>query len=159
MNNLHHDCAQIDLVETMKLSTKCRYGVRAVFEIAKNFNKTPTKRKDIAKQQDLDESYLENILIDLKNANIVSSIRGVNGGFVLKMQPRTITILRIVESLQGTLTPLECLIDTTVCKKVESCVTRPVWQKLKEAQEEVLGSFTIQDLLDSENNASTEYFI
>lgn len=143
----------------MKLSTKCRYGVRAVFEIAKNYNQIPTKRKNIAKKQDLDESYLENILIDLKNANIVSSIRGVNGGFVLKMPPQTITILKIVESLQGTLTPLECLVDTTVCQKVESCVTRPVWQKLKDAQEEVLSSFTIQDLLDTEGQGATEFVI
>ena len=159
MDNLHHDCAQNHSDEDMKLSTKCRYGVRAVFEIAKNYNKTPTKRKEIAQVQDLDESYLENILIDLKNANIVSSIRGVNGGFVLKMSPRTITILKIVESLQGTLTPLECLIDTTVCPKVESCVTRPVWQRLKEAQEEVLSGCTIQDLLDAESQNGTEFFI
>ena len=159
MDNLHHDCAQNDLVKPMKLSTKCRYGVRAVFEIAKNYKQIPTKRKDIAKSQDLDESYLENILIDLKNASIVSSIRGVNGGFVLKMPPQSITILKIVESLQGTLTPLECLVDSTVCQKVETCVTRPVWQKLKDAQEEVLSSFTIQDLLDKDGHGSVEFVI
>ncbi len=134
----------------MKLSTKCRYGVRAVVEIAKNYGKKPTKRKDISDRQKLNDSYLENILIDLKNNNIVVAIRGVNGGFKLKKPPKSITILKIVESLQGTLTPVDCLLEGADCNRMENCVTRPVWQKLKDAQDEVLSNITIQDLLDQE---------
>lgn len=140
----------------MKLSTKCRYGVRAIYEIARNYNKCPTKRKDIALNQDLDESYLENILIDLKNAEIVNAIRGVHGGFVLKQPPESITILNIVESLQGKLTPVECLITPSVCNRVEGCVSRPVWQKLKEAQEDVLQGITVQDLLDQQKSRNID---
>ena len=65
----------------MKLSTKCRYGTRAVVEIAKNYQKGPTKRKDISAAQEINDSYLENILITLKNRNIIGTIRGAKGGF------------------------------------------------------------------------------
>ncbi len=134
----------------MKLSTKCRYGVRAVVEIAKNYGKKPMKRKDIVDNQMLTGSYLENILITLKNNNIVIAVRGVNGGFLLKRPPETITVLEVVESLQGTLTPVDCLLEGTVCELMETCLTRPVWRKLKDAQAEVLSNITIQNLLDQE---------
>ena len=121
----------------MKLSSKCRYGIRAVIEIARNYRKRPTKRKEIAASQDLDDSYLENILIDLKNKNIVGAIRGAKGGFVLKKAPEEITMLYVIESLQGDLSPVECLCTPSICDRVENCVTRPVWQKMKDAQEGV----------------------
>ena len=135
----------------MKLSSKCRYGIRAVIEIARNYQQRPTKRKEIAVNQNLDDSYLENILIELKNKNIVTALRGAKGGFVLKKAPEEITLLQVAESLQGDLSPTECLNTPSVCDRVSHCVTRPIWQKMKEAQEDVLGSVTIKDLLDQEN--------
>ena len=134
----------------MKLSSKCRYGIRAVIEIARNYQQRPTKRKEIAASQNLDDSYLENILIDLKNKNIVSALRGAKGGFVLKRAPEEITLLNVIESLQGDLAPAECLSTPAVCDRVENCVTRPVWQKMKNAQEDVLKNVTIKDLLEKE---------
>ncbi|MCG8338736.1 MAG: Rrf2 family transcriptional regulator [Proteobacteria bacterium] len=134
----------------MKLSSKCRYGIRAVIEIARNYQQRPTKRKEIAASQNLDDSYLENILIDLKNKNIVSALRGAKGGFVLKRAPEEITLLNVIESLQGDLSPAECLSTPAVCDRVENCVTRPVWQKMKNAQEDVLKNVTIKDLLEKE---------
>lgn len=134
----------------MKLSSKCRYGIRAVIEIARNYQLRPTKRKEIAASQNLDDSYLENILIDLKNKNIVSALRGAKGGFVLKRAPEEITLLHVIESLQGDLSPAECLSTPDVCDRVEGCVTRPVWQKMKDAQEDVLKNITIKDLVDQE---------
>ncbi|MBU3914813.1 Rrf2 family transcriptional regulator, partial [bacterium] len=119
----------------MKLSTKCRYGIRAIIEIAKNYEQRPTKRREIAANQDLDDSYLENILIELKTKNIVTALRGAKGGFILKMAPEKITLLHIIESLQGDISPSECLVTPSVCDRVKKCVTRPVWQKMKEIQE------------------------
>ena len=134
----------------MKLSSKCRYGIRAVLEIAKNYEQRPTKRKEIAASQDLDDSYLENILIDLKNKNIVAAIRGAKGGFVLKKAPEEITLLDVIQSLHGDLSPAECLNTPSVCNRVENCVTRPIWQRMKIAQEDVLKDVTIKQLLEQE---------
>ncbi len=135
----------------MKLSSKCRYGIRAVTEIARNYLVRPTKRKEIALNQNLDDSYLENILIDLKNKNIVVALRGAKGGFILKRAPEDITLLEIAESLQGDLSPTECLNTPAICERVEFCVTRPIWQKVKNAQEDVLKNVTIRDLLEQES--------
>jgi Rrf2 family protein len=138
----------------MKLSSKCRYGIRAVIEIARNYQQRPTKRKEIAISQNLDDSYLENILIDLKNKNIVTALRGAKGGFVLKMAPEQITLLTVIESLQGDLSPAECLNTPSICDRVDNCVTRPVWQKMKDAQEDVLKNVTIKDLLEQEQKGN-----
>lgn len=124
-------------------------------EIARNYRKRPTKRREIALNQDLDDSYLENILIDLKNKNIVAALRGAKGGFILKRPPEEITMLQIAESLQGDLSPVECLNTPFICKRVDHCVTRPVWQEVKEAQENILKNTTIQDLLDREEKRNS----
>lgn len=136
----------------MKLSSKCRYGIRAVLEIARNYQQRPTKRKEIASSQNLDDSYLENILIDLKNKNIVTALRGAKGGFVLKKAPEELTLLAVIESLQGDLSPAECLSTPSICDRVDNCVTRPIWQKMKDAQESVLKNVTIKDLLEQEQD-------
>ncbi|MCP4756810.1 MAG: Rrf2 family transcriptional regulator [Proteobacteria bacterium] len=142
----------------MKLSTRCRYGIRAVLEIATNFGKHPTKRRVIAHNQNLDDSYLENILIDLKKNDIVLAIRGAKGGFMLKRSPETISVLDVIESLEGKLSPVECLLTPLVCERVEKCLTRPVWLKLKEAQENVLKNITIRDILDQGTDDSALNF-
>lgn len=135
----------------MKLSTKCRYGARAMVEIARNFNSgVPTKRKDITAHQGVPGSYLENILISLKNSGLVITVRGPKGGFSLRRPPQQITMLEVVESLQGSLAPVDCLDGSQDCHRANTCVTRSVWQRMREAQEEVLRSVTIQDLVNGE---------
>lgn len=131
----------------IKVSTKCRYGIRAIVEIGRNYGVRPTTRREIALNQQLDNSYLENILLDLKNHGIVRSLRGVKGGFVLNKNPEAITLLEIVESLQGDVAPTECVMMPAVCERVSFCVTRPVWIKLQQAQKEVLQGVTIGELL------------
>ena len=146
----------------MKLSTKCRYGIRAVLEISRNYQQRPTKRKEIAANQGLDDSYLENILIELKNKNIVLAFRGSKGGFILRFAPEDLTLLHVVESLHGVISPADCLLTPSVCDRVEKCVTRPVWQRMRKAQEDVLRSVTFRDLLNDEaeiNNQGLDYNI
>ena len=142
----------------MKLSSKCRYGVRAILEIARNYQQRPTKRKEIAANQNIDDSYLENILIDLKNKNFVTALRGAKGGFILKRAPEEITLLQLTESLQGDLSPAECLSTPSICDRVDNCVTRPIWQKIKLAQEDVLKNVTIRDLLEQEKQKVPWHF-
>ncbi|MBT4263501.1 MAG: Rrf2 family transcriptional regulator [Deltaproteobacteria bacterium] len=134
----------------MKITTKCRYGIRAMVEISRNYSVRPTTRREIASSQELDNSYLENILLDLKNNGIVRSIRGVKGGFVLNRPPESITLLEIVESLQGEIVPSACVMLPSVCDRASYCVTRPVWVRLQQAQKEVLLDVTVRDLLDEE---------
>ena len=144
----------------MKLTTKARYGVRAMIVIAQNFNIKPTKRKSIVEEEDIPDSYLENILIALKNRGILHTIRGPHGGFVLNKAPEETTLLDIIEVLQGSLAPTECVDTKSICDRADSCVTRPIWAKLKEAQEEILGSVSLADLVrDSKKNLGSDYII
>lgn len=134
----------------MKLTTKCRYGVRAILEISKNYGRCPTKRKDISRIQNIPDSFLENILIDLKHNGIISSIRGAKGGFVLKRAPKDISMYDILSSLEGKLILVDCVHAPDVCKKSGDCVVRGVWGKLQQAQEDILKETTIQSLLEEE---------
>lgn len=143
----------------MKLTTKCRYGIRAIVEIGGNYPDRPTTRKEISRNQALDDSYIENILLDLKGTDIVRSIRGVKGGFVLARPPETITLLEIIESLKGEISPAKCVTNPSDCNRSDTCVTRPVWIKLQQAQKEVLKTVTIQDLLNEEKNLCHREFL
>ncbi|MCG8334222.1 MAG: Rrf2 family transcriptional regulator [Proteobacteria bacterium] len=135
----------------MKISTKCRYGIRAVIEIARNYNDLPTKRNDIAAIQNIPTSYLENILIALKHNNVVVSIRGAGGGFMLKRPPTEISLLDVFEALQGDLALLDCLDFPETCDRSNKCLVRPVWVEMQEAQKAVLRKTTIAELLKQEN--------
>jgi Rrf2 family protein len=141
----------------MKIPTKCRYGIRALIEIAKNHNETPTKRKQISSTQGIPNSYLENILIALKNGNIITSHRGAGGGFMLKRPSDQITLLDVYEALQGSLMLLDCAECPSSCDRAEECVVRPVWMEMQEAQRNVLKKKTIKHLLDLELQSKNSY--
>ena len=129
----------------MKLSTKARYGLRAITEIAKSYGGAPAKRKEIAEKQGLSDSYLENILIVLKNIRIIETTRGSNGGYVLCRAPSEISVLEIVEALEGPLELVECVSSSKNCEKSNRCSARMVgasyrlWRKSLSAK-------TLQDL-------------
>lgn len=139
----------------MKLSTKARYGLRAITEIAKSYGGAPAKRKDIAEKQGLSDSYLENILIVLKNIRIIETTRGSNGGYVLCRPPSQISVLEIVEALEGPLDLVECVSSAKSCEKSERCSARTVWSEMSELWRKTLSAKTLQDLLDQEY--STQY--
>jgi len=137
----------------MKLSTKCRYGARAVIEIARHHEDGPIKRKDIARYQNISDSYLENILISLKNAGIIDTIRGANGGYMLRNDPSEVNLLQIINALEGSLALVKCAENPSICDKTEKCATRVVWVKLQEAKENILRNVTIQELIDFEGES------
>lgn len=132
----------------MKLTTKCRYGVRAVLEIAKNYDNRPTTRKEIAEIQKIPESFLENILLELKRAGLILSVRGAKGGFLLNRTPNSISMLDIVLILQNSIVPVDCILNPQLCANTEKCKTRPIWKKMHEAQEGVLQSYSVQSLIE-----------
>lgn len=134
----------------MKLSTKSRYGLRAVLEIAKAYGSGPAKRKDIAEIQGISNSYLENILIVLKNNRIIETTRGVNGGYILSRQPKEISVLEVVNALEGPIDIVDCVGSTTVCAKSTTCAARSIWKELSDSWKSILGNISLQDAIDRE---------
>jgi Rrf2 family protein len=133
----------------MRLSTRARYGARAALEIARSWGKGHVKRREIAERQGISDSYLENILIALKSQGLVATVRGANGGFALTRSPDRVTLLEVFEALEGELTPVHCASDDDACNRGTDCVMRGVYRQLKQAQENVLAGYTLQDLVGS----------
>jgi Rrf2 family protein len=144
----------------MKLSTKCRYGLRAVLNIARRYGKSSARRKDIAKQEGISSSYLENILLMLRNANMLKTTRGVNGGYMLTRPPSEITVFDVANTLEGPLCVVDCVEKPKGCEKSSECVTRLVWCEVAGAIEKTLTSITLQNLIDKEQKLGlTDYSI
>ena len=132
----------------MKISTKSRYGTRAVLEIALNRGGDKLTRKQISRNQEIPSSYLENILISLKTKGIIRTIRGPKGGYELAKKPEEITIFEIVNILEGSSDSIPCLNDSNVCARSSICVTFDVWRRLQEVQKDFLSEITIKNLVE-----------
>jgi len=132
----------------MIISTKGRYGLRAMFTLAVYGQKEPLSIKFIAENQSISELYLEQLFSRLKNAKLIKSIRGAGGGYLLGAEPKDITIGMIIRALEGQLTPSECVMEESTCENAESCITRVVWQKIYDGLNNVVDSITLQDMLN-----------
>jgi Rrf2 family cysteine metabolism transcriptional repressor len=133
----------------MKLSTKGKYGVRALFEIARNYGKGPLAIREIAGRQQISLSYLEQILHRLGKAGIIEGVRGPHGGYELARKPMDLTIGDVVRALEGPIALSHCLEPGVVggCYKADDCVARMVWSRVGEKIEEALDSITFEQLL------------
>ncbi len=139
----------------MKLSTRTRYGVRAIFELALYYGKGPVQLKKIAEKQDISVKYLEQLIAILKTGGFVRSIRGSKGGYILAKKPSDIKLSECVRCLEGQLNPVECVEDNDYCKRTEDCIVKQVWVKITDAVENILQSITLQDLVDKAENRNT----
>jgi Rrf2 family transcriptional regulator, cysteine metabolism repressor len=136
----------------MKLSTKCRYGTRAMLEIARHYKNGPVKRKDISKNQRISAAYLENILIALKSHGLIRTVRGANGGFALEIPPERISMFQIIQALEGSIVPVDCVDNPGSCDRSASCAARNLWKDMYKAQETVLKKATLRTLLQTEDS-------
>jgi len=134
----------------MKLSTRTRYGMRAIIELAENDRKTPLQLKIIAQRQDISAKYLEQLMVVLKSAGFVRSIRGAKGGYVLAKTPNQIILSDVFHCLEGPVTTVECVENEDYCRRAPDCVARQVWIQVQEAIEGVLQSITLQDVVDKD---------
>ncbi|NBI06723.1 RrF2 family transcriptional regulator [Senegalia massiliensis] len=143
----------------MKLSTKGRYGLKAMFELALHFGKGPLPLKDIAEKQNISEHYLEQLIATLKKDSLVNSVRGAQGGYLLAKEPKNITVGDIIRSLEGSIAPSDCVIEGEAvdCPKGEYCVTRGVWMKIRDSINDVIDSLTLQDMVDEQKNIDGNY--
>lgn len=136
----------------MKLSTRCRYGLRALVQIGRGGHERQVKRREIVERQGISDSYLENILIALRLRGFISASRGAKGGYTLADSPAKIRLLEVIEALEGSLAPVSCVDDADVCQRSGLCAMRGVYRKFKEVQERFLAGVTLQDLIDRENS-------
>lgn len=138
----------------MKISTKGRYATRALLDLALNDGQSPVMLKNISAKQGLPLHYLEQI-VPLVAARVITSARGPKGGIRLASGPVDISLLDIIEVLEGPVAPVECVEDPCSCTRSSSCVTRDVWDELAQAMRSVLKSTTLQDLVDRQMQKAT----
>jgi Rrf2 family protein len=131
----------------MKISTKIRYGTRAMLELACHYGKGPIELREIAKREEISLKYLEQVIVPLRTAGLVKSARGSKGGYSLAKHPSEIYLKDLVETLDGPLNLIECLRDPKVCQKVPNCITRDIWQEVSEAIDGIFHSVTLEDMV------------
>lgn len=148
----------------MRLSTKTRYGVRALLELALAHGQGPVQVRRIAENQEISPKYLEHLLSALRAAGVVTAVRGMNGGYELARAPSEIRIIDVYRALEGPVAPVPCTEDPSVCRKSDWCPAREVWVDVRDAVEGILESKTLADLaerarLHEAGKGSGMYFI
>ena len=131
----------------MRISTRARYGLRLMVEVALNYGKGPILLKEISKNIDVSEKYLSQIIIPLKGKGLINTYSGAHSGYVLSRTPSEIRLKEIVEILEGDLSLIDCIDNPSSCDKVNTCVTRDIWTRMGEKISEVLNSYTLGDLV------------
>lgn len=135
----------------MKLSTKGRYGARAMLDLALHYrmDDTPVALGSIAERQGISEEYLEQIFSSLRKSGIVESVRGAQGGYKLSRPADKITVGDILRVLEGSLAPVDCVVEGKApnCERYDTCALNDVWLKLRDAINECVDSVTLADLV------------
>ncbi len=138
----------------MKLSTKGRYGVAAMYDLALHHGQGPISLKSVAARQGISEHYLEQLMGILRKAGYVYSIRGAQGGYLMTKDPDQVSVGDIIRIMEGPIAPVDCLLgdieDNKYCERANICVTRGVWAKVRDSINEVLDSITLADLCREE---------
>ena len=133
----------------LQVSQRTHYGLRAMTELAKAYGSGPRSLAWIAEAQHLPAGYLEQLAIPLRRAGLIEATRGAHGGYRLARPPEAVSVGEIVRVLEGAVTPVECLADDYPggsCALELGCLSRPLWQRLKDAIDQVLDSTTLADL-------------
>ncbi|WP_062049915.1 cysteine metabolism transcriptional regulator CymR [Bacillus sp. JCM 19034] len=136
----------------MKISTKGRYGLTIMIALAKKYGEGPVSLKSIAKEHELSEHYLEQLIAPLRNAMLVKSVRGAYGGYMLAKEAKDITAGDIIRVLEGPISPVEVMEDEEPAK-------RNLWMKIRDAVKNVLDETTLEDLATYEDDGKQEYYM
>ena len=140
----------------MKLSTRARYGIHAMYDLAEYGGDKPQPLKSIAERQNIPEAYLEQLMASLRKEGLVASVRGAQGGYTLSGEPASITVGRIIRALEGDLCMTDCLKFEDACKKSGACPTRLVVQKVRDGINAIVDSITLQDMIDDYERRKTK---
>ena len=134
----------------MKLSTKGRYGLRAMIDLADYSEETPQSIANIAARQSISDSYLEQLMAKLRKAGLIESIRGAQGGYVLARSSDTISVGDILRALEGDLSPVKCagIKGESECLESGNCVTRNVWKRIDDSIQNAVDSIFLNELVE-----------
>ena len=134
----------------MKLSTRSRYGTRMMLDMAQHYDEEPIQIGDIARRVDVSVKYLEQLVIPLKKADYVKSLRGAKGGHMLSRPPNEITVGEIVKVLEGGINLTECVGNPKACEKHKNCPTRNIWEEATKAIFDKLNAITLSEIIECE---------
>jgi len=146
----------------MKMSTKGRYGVRLMLDLALHNGEGPVLLKDIARRQGISEKYLWNLINPLKTVGLVQSIRGAHGGYKLAKKPSEISLKDIMRVLEGPLCLVDCVENPLTCERSPTCITRDVWCEASESFLKTLEAMTLEKMVERhrvKGAGSAEYSI
>lgn len=133
----------------MKLSTRARYGLKAMVDLALRYGEGPVALKAVAERQGISDNYLEQLMASLRKYGLVSSVRGAQGGYELSREPVQITVGDVIRALEGPIAPVDCVDESERdrrCQQIDTCVTYVVWKKLRDAIVTVLDAMTMEEL-------------
>lgn len=140
----------------MKISTKGRYGLRILLDLAIHDTGEPRLIRDIAESQQISEKYISRLIVDLRRAGMVRSIRGAKGGFRLARMPDAITLLEVVEVMEGPMSIVDCVRSPEKCDRLGNCATRDFWGRLNEQIRTSMNQYTLQQIIDNYNRQNAE---
>lgn len=134
----------------MKVSAKGEYGVRAMVILALDFRAGPMPLREIAEREGISYQFLEQIFLSLRRAGLIDSVRGAKGGYVLAKPPDEIKIGDVLRALEGPIAPVECMGEgsTDACGRSAGCLTRGIWERLRDSMSEVLDDITLADVVN-----------
>ena len=132
----------------MKLSTRGRYGIHAMYELARLYGGNPVSIKSIAEKQEIPEAYLEQLIGVLRRDELVTGTRGAQGGYTLARAPEEITVGDVLRSLEGGLKLVDCLMEEDTCGKTCGCPSRVVWKRITDGLNAIVDSITLKDMVD-----------
>ncbi len=140
----------------MKLSTRGRYGVRAMVDLSVHYNQGPVPVRKIAERMEVSTKYLDHLMSSLRVAGLIRNIRKANRGYVLARPPEEIKLSEVIYALEGSLAPADCVDDAGTCNRTDVCATRDLWKQLKEAINDVLSSLTLEDMVRKQKQKEKE---
>jgi len=133
--------------QNMRFTTRARYGLRFLIDLALNSADGPVRLKEIAMRQGISKKYLERIVSILSASGFIRSVRGSKGGFMLAKPIEQISVLDAIEALDGKINVVKCILMPKVCKRTSECIARKLWMKLNEAIRQALKDVTLKDLV------------
>lgn len=131
----------------MKISTKARYGLRILIDLVQYAGDRPRMIREISESQGISQKYIGRLIIDLRKAGILRSVRGAKGGYVLKKKPEELNLLEIVEVMEGKMNLVRCVSSPRICKRASSCASRDIWCKLTSEMRETLSKIKLSDVV------------
>ena len=136
----------------MKLSTRGRYGVRLMLDLALHYGEGPILLKDIAERQGISEKYLWQLINPLKTTGLVNSLRGAHGGYVLGKSPEAISIKAILQVLEGSLCLVDCVDNPALCERSISCISRDIWGEASKNMQQTLEDTTLAAMVERQKD-------